>query len=452
MDYLESGSLFKLRTKVKSFNEKMTAWFMYQLLLIFSYLQKFPDDTKIIHRDIKVENILIKRSKDASMKMVLIDFGNCNYICPDKEKRDTFCGTLEYLAPEMILNRGHTEKTDIWSAGVVMYELLLGKTPFVSTNNTDENYNAETCVSILKKDLFMSELPISDLCKDILQKMLIKQDKKRWTVDMLLDHPWFKKKLKEQDLNQIRNYKILPDPKVNDLKTILGLQREVITNKKKFSVLDNKNSYTLKSVDNEVKKVVNSFNDTIIVNNLKNKECSNASVVSEACLHKTLFSGSNVQDKKSLQKTNDTEISDINKFGDTEKNLKEDENLEKIMQSFYDNSGLNSCHNEPPWESKKTMTKKEQKIANYYPRKKQSKSSFILNDSTTFESFRNKTLNNTTGNNVSDLNREELEKINKERFSTIIGKEKQVLKNEPGCCSNHSKKGNKSSKTGCAVF
>lgn len=79
---------------------------------------------QIIHRDIKPENILIDKKT-----LQIADFGWSNEN-DNKEVRNTFCGTPDYLAPEMILGNGHNEKLDMWTVGILMYELLHGKPPF----------------------------------------------------------------------------------------------------------------------------------------------------------------------------------------------------------------------------------------------------------------------------------------------------------------------------------
>lgn len=77
----------------------------------------------IVHRDIKPENLLF-----FGEKIKLADFGSCNFVTDII--KDTVCGTPEYLAPEMILRKGHNEKLDIWCIGILAYELYFGYTPF----------------------------------------------------------------------------------------------------------------------------------------------------------------------------------------------------------------------------------------------------------------------------------------------------------------------------------
>ena len=77
----------------------------------------------ILHRDLKPENILV--SGDT---LKIADFGWSNL--DDNDIRNTFCGTPDYLSPEMIKGTGHNEKLDVWTLGVLMYELIRGKPPF----------------------------------------------------------------------------------------------------------------------------------------------------------------------------------------------------------------------------------------------------------------------------------------------------------------------------------
>lgn len=147
------------------------------------------------------------------MKIILTDFGYVNYIQKSEQpkKRNSFCGTLEYLSPEMIKNNGHTESVDIWSTGIMAYELLAGKTPFVAPVSSNEKaYNSQTCVNILKQELDFERLDISDSGKECIGMMLDKDFENRPDVFELLGHSWFRAKLTAGDLADLKHYNFRP--------------------------------------------------------------------------------------------------------------------------------------------------------------------------------------------------------------------------------------------------
>lgn len=100
--------------------EKETSLYMRDIIQAIQFLHSRTP--KIIHRDIKPENVLI-----CGKTLKIADFGWSNY---HDDLRNTYCGTPDYLSPEMILGTGHNEKLDIWGLGILTYELLHGKPPF----------------------------------------------------------------------------------------------------------------------------------------------------------------------------------------------------------------------------------------------------------------------------------------------------------------------------------
>ena len=121
MELLEGGTLFHKLYKHKTFTEKESCKYFSQITSAISYLHK--RSPPIIHRDIKPENILL----DNKGNIKITDFGWANYL---STARYTTCGTLEYIPPEIIEERGHDLSVDIWCLGILLYEMLCGTTPF----------------------------------------------------------------------------------------------------------------------------------------------------------------------------------------------------------------------------------------------------------------------------------------------------------------------------------
>jgi len=119
MEFCPGGDLFDQLYKHKAFTVPDTRIFVSQVCLPLEYLHSMS----IVHRDLKLENILV--AADGALK--LTDFGFAKYI---KYRSWTLCGTPEYLAPEIILEKGHGKAVDYWAMGVLFYEMLNGHSPF----------------------------------------------------------------------------------------------------------------------------------------------------------------------------------------------------------------------------------------------------------------------------------------------------------------------------------
>jgi protein-serine/threonine kinase len=124
MDYCPGGELFFHIQRVERFNEEAVKFYAAQLILAIEYLHK----NNIVYRDLKPENVLI--DKDGYIKIT--DFGLSKQNILDNHSANSFCGTPEYLAPEIILNKGHGKAVDWWSLGAIVYEMLTGLPPFYS--------------------------------------------------------------------------------------------------------------------------------------------------------------------------------------------------------------------------------------------------------------------------------------------------------------------------------
>ena len=200
MEYCKYGDLRNF-LKSKPINEYKTQIIMKQIISGLKYLY----DNKVFHRDLKPQNILV--SKNCIIKIT--DFG----LAKEYEENilsDTICGSPIYMAPEIIKNDKYSNKADIWSLGVIFYELLTGETPY-KVKKYDELVS-----SIKNKDVIIPKyLKISNNARDLLSKLLIKDSDDRITWYEIFNHPWistdltnsilFKSKIKKISNNKIIN-------------------------------------------------------------------------------------------------------------------------------------------------------------------------------------------------------------------------------------------------------
>ena len=120
LEYIQGGELFTLLRAKNTFPIDQAKFYIAHIITIFEYLHS----KNIVYRDLKPENILI--NKNGYLK--LTDFGFAKLL--DNEKTYALCGTPEYLAPVILLNKGHGKAVDWWTMGILLFEMLLGIDPF----------------------------------------------------------------------------------------------------------------------------------------------------------------------------------------------------------------------------------------------------------------------------------------------------------------------------------
>jgi serine/threonine protein kinase len=126
MDYVQGGELFQRLRVEHHFDEARTKLYTAQLVLAIEYLHSIG----VIHRDLKPENILVDRFGN----LKITDFGLVKENMSSTERTSTFCGTPEYVAPEMVDGRAYSMSVDWWSLGILIYEMLYGRPPFSRSN------------------------------------------------------------------------------------------------------------------------------------------------------------------------------------------------------------------------------------------------------------------------------------------------------------------------------
>ena len=174
--------IHKSKKKVKfSFLKK----YLYQTIQAINSLHK----KQIIHRDIKPENILIDNSDNA----LLSDYGIATHCAPN-ETRNTYCGTDEYLAPEVIRGEPYSDKIDVWAIGILIYECVSsnGKTPFNKIDFLQRTENNKEFIIKSDKDLNIKyDKDFDPSAKNLISKILKMNPKQRPEISSILEHFFF---------------------------------------------------------------------------------------------------------------------------------------------------------------------------------------------------------------------------------------------------------------------
>ena len=181
-EFMQGGELFFHLHKEKRFKDEKAKFYIIEIILAIVYLHK----NKMLYRDLKPENVLI----DINGHIKLTDFGLSKIIQKPKEKAYTICGTPQYLAPEVLSDKGYDCTVDWWSLGCVLYELLIGRSPFriLLGDSLNEDF--------YKKKILIPDY-VSDEAQDLITKLLIINPLKRLGygedgANKIKQHPYFK--------------------------------------------------------------------------------------------------------------------------------------------------------------------------------------------------------------------------------------------------------------------
>ncbi|KAB5566625.1 CAMK/CAMKL/KIN1 protein kinase [Coniochaeta sp. 2T2.1] len=174
-EYVNGGQMLDYIISHGKLKEKQARKFSRQIASALDYCHR----NSIVHRDLKIENILISKTGDIK----IIDFGLSNLFAP-KGHLKTFCGSLYFAAPELLQARAYTgPEVDIWSFGIVLYVLVCGKVPF-------DDQSMPALHAKIKKGVVDYPSWLTGECKHLLSRMLVTDPKQRATMAEVMSHPW----------------------------------------------------------------------------------------------------------------------------------------------------------------------------------------------------------------------------------------------------------------------
>ena len=253
MEYICADLLSFIR-KREQLSENTSKIIFKQIIEGLKYINK----KGIVHRDIKLDNILI----DLNNTVKICDFGVSKRISENEIMID-HCGTPGYIAPEIYKNKGYEGfQCDIWSCGVTLYYMLSGTQPFRA-------YSLKEMEKKVVKGEFEDIKNVSDEANDLIRKMLVLEPEKRITINEILNHPW----LKNENVENRKNLKLFTD---NERILLSKFDVNYLTSNKE-DLIENFTLKNLETID-EDKKLKNKGNTKSIIFSPFNSYIDNSEV------------------------------------------------------------------------------------------------------------------------------------------------------------------------------
>jgi serine/threonine protein kinase len=217
MEYCDGGTLENTIKECQGITdilsrEKIVCYYLSQLKDALECIRK----KKIIHRDLKPNNILLTKFKI----LKLADFGFARKVTDDEESETdlikTICGSPLYMAPELLNDQHYHIKADLWSFGVIMYQLLYGHHPMDTAFNMSE---LRKKIKNKKINFHIYDKNYSSECIDLVSNLLEKNPIKRFNWNELFFHEWFKNNSNIEDID-IKDIEDIKDDNLNENKSL----------------------------------------------------------------------------------------------------------------------------------------------------------------------------------------------------------------------------------------
>ena len=266
--YCPKGNAYDLLIKnCKKSNMELVASIMADIINAVYYLHNMIP--KIIHRDIKPENILLDENNSA----YLTDFGWSNYIINGR-RRNTICGTPIYRPPEMAKGIEYDERIDLWSIGILLFELSTGKIPF-------KGNDVETVRHNIGESNINWPSNINPDIKDLCSRILKTNPNQRPTIENILEHRFFKKYLKNK-----KNILIKPK-KINNKIFVVSKDIPTETKENKENIINKRYNRTKR---HSCQELTSYQNLNLNLNNFNNKGNTDSKIyIGQKTYHNNIY-------------------------------------------------------------------------------------------------------------------------------------------------------------------
>ena len=293
LEYANKGNLFYYIKDNEYLSESQSFKIFIQIVNAIYFLHK----NNFIHRDIKPENILLFDKNIAK----LCDFGWCVEF--KDEPRNTFCGTTEYMAPEMLNEKNYGKEIDIWSLGILLYEMLHGHSPFKPDK---ANFNDKDVIkNIIYQKNIKYKSNLSKECIELMTHLIDKNIKRRYSLEDIINSKFVKKFEKSTNNYKLKN--IREFQKINSKNTIktINTSRTNYTN----NYLEQKDKLTINKNPNINRRNTSKYNTRKLLNSFLSMENDNSNnyIINKENSCKNIINNSNSQ-------RNGKEISQQNNF------------------------------------------------------------------------------------------------------------------------------------------